>query len=51
MFETANPDVFALIEQDRWPWGEQPHGPDHSQIVQLELLRSSLWGHILMHEQ
>jgi phosphosulfolactate synthase (CoM biosynthesis protein A) len=42
MFEAANPDVFA--------WYVKNYGPevnlfvDHSQIVQLECLRSGLWG-------
>ena len=42
MFEAADPDVFA--------WYVKSHGPevnlfvDHSQIVQLECLRSCLWG-------
>ena len=42
MFEAADPDVFA--------WYIQNYGPevnlfvDHSQIVQLECLRSGLWG-------
>jgi phosphosulfolactate synthase (CoM biosynthesis protein A) len=42
MFEAADPDVFA--------WYIQHYGPevnlfvDHSQIVQLECLRSGIWG-------
>jgi phosphosulfolactate synthase (CoM biosynthesis protein A) len=42
MFEAADPDVFA--------WYVKSYGPevnlfvDHSQIVQLEALRSGLWG-------
>jgi len=42
MFETADPDVFA--------WYIKNYGPevnlfvDHSQIVQLECLRSGIWG-------
>src|SRR5438046_7350138 len=42
MFEAAEPDVFA--------WYVKTYGPevnlfvDHSQIVQLESLRSGLWG-------
>jgi len=42
MFEAADPDVFA--------WYIKNYGPevnlfvDHSQIVQLECLRSGLWG-------
>jgi phosphosulfolactate synthase (CoM biosynthesis protein A) len=42
MFEAADPDVFA--------WYIKQYGPevnlfvDHSQIVQLECLRSGLWG-------
>lgn len=42
MFEAADPDVFA--------WYVKNYGPDvnlfidHSQIVQLEALRSGLWG-------
>ncbi len=42
MFEAADPDVFA--------WYIQNYGPevnlfvDHSQIVQLECLRSGIWG-------
>lgn len=42
MFEAADPDVFA--------WYLKQYGPevnlfvDHSQIVQLECLRSGLWG-------
>ena len=42
MFEAADPDVFA--------WYIKNYGPDvnlfvdHSQIVQLEALRSGLWG-------
>ncbi|MCC6394410.1 MAG: phosphosulfolactate synthase [Bryobacterales bacterium] len=42
MFEAADPDVFS--------WYVQNYGPevnlfvDHSQIVQLECLRSGLWG-------
>jgi phosphosulfolactate synthase (CoM biosynthesis protein A) len=42
MFEAADPDVFA--------WYVKSYGPevnlfvDHSQIVQLETLRSGLWG-------
>jgi hypothetical protein len=42
MFEAADPDVFA--------WYVKNYGPeinlfvDHSQIVQLECLRSGIWG-------
>ena len=42
MFEAADPHVF--------PWYIQNYGPevnlfvDHSQIVQLECLRSGIWG-------
>jgi len=42
MFEVADPDVFA--------WYIKSYGPDvnlfvdHSQIVQLECLRSGVWG-------
>ena len=42
MFEAADPDVFA--------WFVKSYGPevnlfvDHSQIVQLEALRSGIWG-------
>jgi phosphosulfolactate synthase (CoM biosynthesis protein A) len=42
MFEAASPDVFG--------WYVKNHGPDvnlfvdHSQIVQLECLRSGIWG-------
>jgi phosphosulfolactate synthase (CoM biosynthesis protein A) len=42
MFEAADPDVFA--------WYVKHYGPevnlfvDHSQIVQLECLRSGIWG-------
>jgi phosphosulfolactate synthase (CoM biosynthesis protein A) len=42
MFEAADPDVFA--------WYIKNYGPeanlfvDHSQIVQLEALRSGIWG-------
>jgi phosphosulfolactate synthase (CoM biosynthesis protein A) len=42
MFEAADPDVFA--------WYVRDYGPgvnlfvDHSQIVQLECLRSGIWG-------
>ncbi len=42
MFEAADPDVFS--------WYVQSYGPevnlfvDHSQIVQLECLRSGIWG-------
>lgn len=42
MFEAADPDVFA--------WHVKNYGPeinlfvDHSQIVQLECLRSGIWG-------
>ena len=42
MFEAADPDVFA--------WYVKSYGPevnlfvDHSQIVQLECLRSGIWG-------
>jgi phosphosulfolactate synthase (CoM biosynthesis protein A) len=42
MFEAADPQVFA--------WYVQNYGPDvnlfvdHSQIVQLECLRSGIWG-------
>jgi phosphosulfolactate synthase (CoM biosynthesis protein A) len=42
MFEAADPPVFA--------WYVQNYGPevnlfvDHSQIVQLECLRSGIWG-------
>ncbi len=42
MFEAADPHVF--------PWYTQNYGPevnlfvDHSQIVQLECLRSGIWG-------
>ena len=42
MFEAADPDVFA--------WYVKNFGPDvnlfvdHSQIVQLECLRSGIWG-------
>jgi len=42
MFEAANPEVFA--------WYVKNYGPevnlfvDHSQIVQLECLRSGIWG-------
>lgn len=42
MFEAAEPEVFA--------WYVKTYGPevnlfvDHSQIVQLECLRSGIWG-------
>jgi phosphosulfolactate synthase (CoM biosynthesis protein A) len=42
MFEAADPEVFA--------WYVKHYGPevnlfvDHSQIVQLECLRSGIWG-------
>ena len=42
MFEAADPDVFA--------WYVKNYGPevnlfvDHSQVVQLECLRSGIWG-------
>ncbi len=42
MFEAAEPEVFA--------WYVKNYGPevnlfvDHSQIVQLECLRSGIWG-------
>jgi phosphosulfolactate synthase (CoM biosynthesis protein A) len=42
MFEAADPDVFS--------WYIRNYGPevnlfvDHSQIVQLECLRSGIWG-------
>ena len=42
MFEAADPEVFA--------WYVKTYGPevnlfvDHSQIVQLECLRSGIWG-------
>lgn len=42
MFEAADPEVFA--------WYIKTYGPevnlfvDHSQIVQLECLRSGIWG-------
>jgi phosphosulfolactate synthase (CoM biosynthesis protein A) len=42
MFEAADPEVFA--------WYIKNYGPevnlfvDHSQIVQLECLRSGIWG-------
>ena len=42
MFEAADPDVFT--------WYIKNYGPevnlfvDHSQIVQLEYLRSGIWG-------
>jgi hypothetical protein len=42
MFEAADPDVFS--------WYVKSYGPevnlfvDHSQIVQLECLRSGIWG-------
>ena len=42
MFEAADPEVFA--------WYVKNYGPnvnlfvDHSQIVQLECLRSGIWG-------
>ena len=42
MFEAADPEVFA--------WYVKCYGPevnlfvDHSQIVQLECLRSGIWG-------
>ena len=42
MFEAADPDVFS--------WFIRNYGPevnlfvDHSQIVQLECLRSGIWG-------
>ncbi len=42
MFEAADPEVFG--------WSIKNYGPevnlfvDHSQIVQLECLRSGLWG-------
>jgi phosphosulfolactate synthase (CoM biosynthesis protein A) len=42
MFEAADPEVFA--------WYVKYYGPevnlfvDHSQIVQLECLRSGIWG-------
>jgi len=42
MFEAADPEVFT--------WYIKNHGPeinlfvDHSQIVQLECLRSGIWG-------
>src|SRR5207237_5407182 len=54
MFEAADPEVFA--------WYVKTYGPevnlfvDHSQIVQLECLRSgiwgtkSLWGRVLTYE-
>jgi len=42
MFEAADPEVFS--------WYVKNYGPtvnlfvDHSQIVQLECLRSGIWG-------
>jgi len=42
MFEAADPEVFA--------WYIKNYGPevnlfvDHSQIIQLECLRSGIWG-------
>lgn len=48
MFEAADPNVFA--------WYLKQYGPevnlfvDHSQIVQLECLRSGLWGRVLTYK-
>lgn len=42
MFEAADPDVFANYIKDYGP--EVNLFVDHSQIVQLECLRSGIWG-------
>lgn len=42
MFEAADPEVFAWYVRDYGP--EVDLFIDHSQIVQLEALRSGLWG-------
>lgn len=42
MFEAADPEVFAWYVRDYGP--EVNLFVDHSQIVQLEALRSGLWG-------
>ena len=42
MFEAADPEVFALVYQKLWR--EVNLFVDHSQIVQLEALRSGIWG-------
>ncbi len=48
MFEAADPEVFA--------WSIKNYGAevnlfvDHSQIVQLECLRSGLWGRVVTYK-
>jgi phosphosulfolactate synthase (CoM biosynthesis protein A) len=42
MFEAADPHVFPLYVQNYGP--EVNLFVDHSQIVQLECLRSGIWG-------
>ena len=42
MFEAADPEVFAWYIKDYGP--EVNLFVDHSQIVQLECLRSGIWG-------
>jgi phosphosulfolactate synthase (CoM biosynthesis protein A) len=42
MFEAADPDVFTNYIKDYGP--EVNLFVDHSQIVQLECLRSGVWG-------
>jgi phosphosulfolactate synthase (CoM biosynthesis protein A) len=42
MFEAADPDVFSSYIKDYGP--EVNLFVDHSQIVQLECLRSGVWG-------
>lgn len=42
MFEAADPEVFAWYVRDYGP--EVNLFVDHSQVVQLEALRSGLWG-------
>ena len=42
MFEAADPEVFAWYIKN---WGPEVNlFVDHSQIVQLECLRSGIWG-------
>jgi phosphosulfolactate synthase (CoM biosynthesis protein A) len=42
MFEAADPEVFTWYVKTYGP--EVNHFVDHSQLVQLECLRSGLWG-------
>jgi len=42
MFDVADPEVFAWYVKNYGP--EVNLSADHSQIVQLECLRSGIWG-------